>query len=347
MLTPLRTSITFLICLVPNIVFGDCPIAMDSVKFESNERLRLAYLSSINEDNWKSITKDQDIGGDFLGFGMDIGADSSYSKFTEERRRVLKEWSFSENSERSGQYVTQNFSENATKAYIECIRSKAPSPDFFAVVDRLTDTSASVKFILNPPGGQKAKIVVEKLTEGAGDKAEIQESLSLLTHRGTMLITLNRAKDKDLILNVNSVSEFKASAGVTIVAEPTYDPPTYFEKLKAHIGSGNKFLVTFDERAGENCGIPSGTGWIGNFIAGDTYTTYYVPAKHIWVTEGRLQHNPNCEIHSSIGDGNRLKFDSSNPSIAYMNLWVGIFSFNKKGELFYGDTKVGRINNPF
>ena len=118
------------------------------------------------------------------------------------------------------------------------------------------------------------------------------------------------------------------------------------ERMIEAIGSGAKFVVSLEPNLVDiGCGIESGSGYLGNLMAGEDYISYYVPATGAWISEGPLQASENCEHHNNAPYAydsplHKMELDADNPRI---NLWGGIFSLDDDGLLFSGDVHVGNV----
>ena len=111
------------------------------------------------------------------------------------------------------------------------------------------------------------------------------------------------------------------------------------EDFVQHIHEGKEFIVEIEENElEEGCGVIS--NYLGNIIAGKSYTVKYIAKDHIWITEGPLQQNKNCDFYSSKQDKNTLIFDRANPKV---NIWVAIFTLDDKGYLLDNGKRIGRI----
>ena len=199
----------------------ECQLAMDSTTLDKSEKVRLAYLRTITKDEWEKKTVDGTLDTDFFGFGMDISGDGTYNYFNEIRNKYLDERRFTDNSERSSNYLKQNLGDNALAAYRACIKS-----DFlYGYVESLTDSTATVKIAYSPPAeGVDVELKVQYLSEGAGDIKQIEDDLSPLGV-GAVSITLDRNIMEDLIFTVNSVSGFLGTVNIAIIKEPIPTAP--------------------------------------------------------------------------------------------------------------------------
>lgn len=287
-----------------------------------------------------------DSGGDIGYAGFTFGGSHKESKTKEESAEFCK-MSYDEYSS-SGKYnsAVKKINQGIVSAWSSCIKSNLQQVSHY-IQPSLDSSKFTYKILFTPDVDNERRSIGLKnwLVDGATCKNELKAG-DIVSPSGTELLC--KRKPKNVVTIVANPEKYgKNLRRIELPKHIPYTPPqqnTYYEKLKEYISLGKRFSISFDYNPSDtSCGIKSGTGYIGNLMAGKTYTVYYIPATETWVTEGPMQHFANCGNYSSIADNNRLKF---NPNKAEINIWVGIMMFDEKGYVYYGDKKIGKINNP-
>ena len=132
-------------------------LKMDEIELDFDESTALAFLHTINEENWEDFKKEGRFVTEFFGYGMDIGTDGDYHKFKKTRNQVLKEWDFSLDQKRSYSYVSRKLGDNSTKAYIACLENSIVGGGIYILAEDVSDTFIQTNNFKSPFRCAKSK----------------------------------------------------------------------------------------------------------------------------------------------------------------------------------------------